>query len=57
MRYLLGAFRVDLSQPWSQEEFLAPLREHLPGLAEEIDGIAEGSGMSAARGLRTLVPR
>ena len=46
MRYLLDAFKVDLSAPWREEEFLTPLAKHLPGLAEEIHGIAEGSGMS-----------
>ena len=46
MRYLLEAFRVNLGAPWKEAEFLAPLARHLPGLAEEIHGIAEGSGLS-----------
>jgi predicted choloylglycine hydrolase len=46
MRYLLDAFEVDLSAPWKEEELLGPLSRHLPGLAEEIQGIAEGSGLS-----------
>jgi len=46
MRKLLGAFGVDLGAPWREEEFLSPLEKHLPGLAEEMRGIAEGSGMS-----------
>ena len=46
MRYLLDAFKPNLAGAWTEEEFLAPLTTHLPGLAEEIHGIAEGSGMS-----------
>jgi hypothetical protein len=37
---------VDLSAPWKEDDFLAPLATHAPGLAEEVRGIAEGSGMS-----------
>lgn len=46
MRTLLDDFNVDLRAPWREEEFLEPLERHLPGLAEEMHGIAEGSGMS-----------
>jgi len=46
MRTLLGDFHVDLDAPWREEEFLEPLERHLPGLVEEINGIAAGSVMS-----------
>ena len=46
MRHLLNAFNPDLAGPWLEKDFLVPLETHLPGLAEEIHGIAEGSRMS-----------
>src|SRR5437868_12653081 len=45
MRYLLEAFKPKLDATWKEAEFLAPLERHLPDLAEEIHGIAQGSGM------------
>lgn len=45
MRRLLQAFNIDLEAPWQEAEFLVPLERHLPELAEEIHGIADGSGL------------
>lgn len=46
MRYLVKAFGLDLTAPWSETDFLDPLQQHLPELVEEIQGIAEGGGLS-----------
>ncbi len=46
MRYLLRAFNVDLTGPWKESDFLNPLEKHLPDLAQELEGIVKGSGLS-----------
>src|SRR5690242_11154160 len=46
MRYLLDGFKTNLAASWRESDLLAPLEKHLPGLAEEIHGIAAGSGMT-----------
>lgn len=46
MRRLIELFGIDVNGRWREEEFLGPLEHHLPGLAEEMCGIVEGSGMT-----------
>lgn len=46
IRYLLHVFGVKNITAWEPRHFIDPLKRHLPDLADEIHGIAEGSGCS-----------
>lgn len=46
IRYLLREFCISETAAWKPRSLLDPLEKHLPDLADEIHGIAEGSGCS-----------